>query len=514
MALVDSLRISSDVNSATCVSIARWSKGALLRLAAIAGVRAVCPKSSVISILADYGDSIGTSLGLSTGLLTHYSVRTCATDSNAIITSAEDSLVSSVLFRCLATHADGLGESASLRSRAFVSDVTTSARQLAGRGRRLAGRILVGKERRGLSKLHVLQKAKPQKPIFSLRLKHNLGYLMARNSKSLMLEENKGVPLYSPFRAIDAELELIEAKLQTLLDSRERFISEICHYLIDGSGKRMRPAFSMLVYRACGGNDASLGDAIDAAISIELIHSATLLHDDIVDGGTLRRGKPSAYARFGVGPTLIAGDYLFSRAFELFCRFDEHLVRMAAEACIELTEGEVMEGRFRRNASVGFADYLNVITGKTASLFRSGGRIAADLAKASAMVGSAMGDLGLAMGLAFQMIDDLLDVIGPEEKIGKPVGSDLRTGTPSLPIVLGVQIDSELREILQDGNAVTGAAFDRALQLLRSPRILKSVRAKAAEQMAAAQRAIGHLAPSVYSESLTALIAEQTERHL
>src|SRR5262249_57012051 len=157
-------------------------------------------------------------------------------------------------------------------------------------------------------------------------------------------------------------------------------ISEVCHYLVDGGGKRLRPTFVLLVYRACGGSDEKVVDAVDAGIALELIHSATLLHDDIIDGGMLRRGKPSALARYGPAATLVAGDYLFCRAFELCGRFEEHLVRTAAQACIQLTEGEVMEGRLRHNAGTSLEDYLVVITRKTASLFAAGGNVAANLA--------------------------------------------------------------------------------------------------------------------------------------
>src|SRR5580658_2173512 len=217
---------------------------------------------------------------------------------------------------------------------------------------------------------------------------------------------------------VKEELCAAEERLSRLLDSNESLISEICHYLVDGGGKRLRPLFILLVYRACGGPDRKVDDAIDAAIALELIHSATLLHDDIIDGGLLRRGKPSAYARYGNAPSLVAGDFLFCRAFELCGRFDERLVRTAAQACIQLTEGEVMEGRMRHNAAATFDDYLAVITRKTASLFAAGGRVAADLADAPPKLITAMDKLGLALGRAFQMVDDLLDVIGPEERIG------------------------------------------------------------------------------------------------
>ncbi len=321
------------------------------------------------------------------------------------------------------------------------------------------------------------------------------------------------VELSGPARLVQPELLAAEARMSRLLDSNEDLIAEICHYLVDGAGKRLRPTFILLVYRACGGSDAKIEDAIDAAIALELIHSATLLHDDIIDGGVLRRGKPSAFARYGSGPTLIAGDYLFCRAFELCGRFEEHLVHTAAHACLELTEGEVMEGRLRHNTA-GVADYLAVIERKTASLFRAGGKVAADLAGAPSAIIDAMARLGDAIGLAFQMVDDLLDVLGPEEKIGKPVGSDLRAGIPSLPVVLGIEQSGEFRQLYRAGARMEGAALKRALALLRDPTLVRKARAMAAEQIATARGLLARLAPSPYRDGLGVLIDEQIDREV
>jgi len=311
---------------------------------------------------------------------------------------------------------------------------------------------------------------------------------------------------------VSAELEAVEATLARLLDSNESQIAEICHYLIDGSGKRLRPTFIMLVYRACGGNDDRVVDAVDAATALELIHSATLLHDDIIDAGALRRGRPSAFARYGFAPSLVAGDYLFCRAFELCGRFEESLVLTAARACIQLTEGEAMEGRLRHNAAVGLDEYLAVITRKTASLFAAGGRVAAQLAGAPPEVADAMARLGNAIGLSFQMIDDLLDVLGPEQKIGKPVGSDLRAGIPSLPVVLAAKSSPELRAMMSNGAAHDDEGFDRMLAILRAPEIIAHGRKLAAEQIGRARDLITALAPSAYRDSLTALIDDQVGR--
>jgi octaprenyl-diphosphate synthase len=311
---------------------------------------------------------------------------------------------------------------------------------------------------------------------------------------------------------IGAELDAVEATLNRLLDSNESQIAEICHYLIDGGGKRLRPTFIMLVYRACGGTDKRVADAVDAAAALELIHSATLLHDDIIDAGTLRRGRPSAFARYGFAPSLVAGDYLFCRAFELCGRFEESLVLTAARACIQLTEGEAMEGRMRHQASVGLSEYMAVITRKTASLFDAGGRVAAQLADASPELIEKMARLGNALGLSFQMIDDLLDVLGPEHKIGKPVGSDLRAGIPSLPVVLAAECSEELKSLMQNGAGQEEHSFARMLEILRAPAIINRARRLAAEQLAYARHMVYALQPSPYRDSLVSLIEDQEGR--
>jgi geranylgeranyl pyrophosphate synthase len=335
-----------------------------------------------------------------------------------------------------------------------------------------------------------------------------------KKAKAIKLVAHRNLAAQNPARVVEADLAAAEAKLTSLLDSNESLIAEICHYLVDGGGKRLRPTFILLVFRACGGTDETIEDAIDAAIALELIHSATLLHDDIIDGGVLRRGKPSAFARYGFGATLIAGDYLFCRAFELCGRFEERLVRTAAQACIQLTEGEVMEGRFRHNPAAGIDDYLAVIARKTASLFSAGGRVASDLAGMPPRTIQAMERLGNSIGLAFQMVDDLLDILGPEEKIGKPVGSDLRAGIPSLPVVLGAARNAELRRLFNNGLRLEGAVFDRALELLRDPALVAEARAMAAAQVRTARGILRELRPSPYRESLALLIDEQIDRQV
>src|SRR5436853_4395157 len=230
-----------------------------------------------------------------------------------------------------------------------------------------------------------------------------------------------------------------------LLMSREPLLSEVALHLIQGGGKQVRPAVALLVFKACGGHDVT--DMIDVAIALELIHSATLFHDDIIDGGETRRGRPSAFRRYGLALTLVTGDFLFSKAFELCGRFEERIVRWAADACISLTEGEIMQGRFRRNPAVTVDDYLEIIARKTASLFSQGARVAAHLAGVGEQTSEAMWACGFNIGMAFQVIDDLLDVEGDEGLTGKPVGIDLRDGNPSLPLILALERDETVRRV-------------------------------------------------------------------
>ncbi len=312
---------------------------------------------------------------------------------------------------------------------------------------------------------------------------------------------------------VRGDLARAETKLNRLLESRESLISEICHYLIDGAGKRLRPLFILLVYRACGGTDARSEDAIDAAIALELIHSATLLHDDIIDSGMLRRGKPSAFARYGAAASLVAGDYLFCRAFELCGRFDERLVRTAAGACIQLTEGEVMEGRMRHQTTASLDDYLVVISRKTASLFAAGARVAADLAGASSTLIASMEQFGLAVGRAFQMVDDILDVVGPEERIGKPVGSDLRAGIVSLPVVIALNETPEMRGLFTNGSTVLEGHHARALALISEPGIIRRAHALVAEHIGAARTLLAELPASDFRTSLSLLLDDQLARN-
>jgi octaprenyl-diphosphate synthase len=308
---------------------------------------------------------------------------------------------------------------------------------------------------------------------------------------------------------IATELEQVERRLTELIGSREPRLSDIAHYLVASGGKRVRPAVVCLIFRACGGRDPE--QIVDAATALELIHSATLLHDDIIDGSEFRRGNDSALRKYGLADTLVTGDFLFCRAFQLCARFEERVVLWAAQACVSLTEGEIMQSRFRHNASVTLDDYMEIITRKTASLFQQGARTGAYLAGAEPELVDAMAECGFEVGLTFQIIDDLLDVAGTEEAIGKPVGIDFRDGNPSLPIVLGIRRDEQLRQLFQKP-APNADDISAALDRLRISGVLDEVRSLALAHAGRARAEMARVHPSVYKDSLVDLIDQLVER--
>ena len=313
----------------------------------------------------------------------------------------------------------------------------------------------------------------------------------------------------TPTALVGEELQLVEQRLGELLRSREGRLTDIAGYLIGGGGKRARPAVTLLVFRACGGS--MLRDVVDVAVALELIHSASLLHDDIIDGSDVRHGRDSARHKYGVAETLVTGDFLFSRAFQICGRFDERLIQWASEACIALTEGEIMQGRFRRNPAVTYEDYVEIIARKTASLFEVGARTAAYLANADDGVVEAMARCGRHVGMTFQMIDDLLDITAAEATLGKPVGLDVRDGNPSLPVVLAVVEDDEISRLFAKPQ-LSESEVAVVLGRLRRSAVVERGHHLALDHAGRAREALHTLPDSPYRQYLFSLIDQLVER--
>jgi geranylgeranyl pyrophosphate synthase len=253
-----------------------------------------------------------------------------------------------------------------------------------------------------------------------------------------------------PLELVREEMALVESRLTCAVASREKLLTEICLHLVAGGGKRLRPLVALMAFKMMGGTRTEA--IVDMAAALELIHTATLLHDDIIDDGEQRRGKPSAYKCYGLTDTLVAGDFLFIKAFEFAGKFDERVVQWTSDACTSLTEGEILQSSYVRNPKVTLKEYIEIVERKTACLFHAGAKIGAYLAGAPDERVRILGDFGLNLGICFQIMDDILDVVGTEEILGKPVGMDLKDGNPSLPIILAIKMGKRKVRSAFEGN--------------------------------------------------------------
>ncbi|MPZ75273.1 MAG: hypothetical protein GEU77_01985 [Deltaproteobacteria bacterium] len=307
-----------------------------------------------------------------------------------------------------------------------------------------------------------------------------------------------------PFSFVSQELQLVEDTLTRAIRSREQALTDIAAHLIHSGGKRVRPAVTILAFLAFGGKKPS--DIVDIATAMELIHTATLLHDDIIDGAETRRGKESAYKKFGLKSTLVTGDFLFIKAFEFAGKFDETVVQWTADACALLTEGEMLQGHFNRNRAVTLNDYIEIVRRKTASLFHTGAKVGAYLAGAHSSLVEETERFGLNMGIAFQMVDDILDVTGHIELLGKPTGMDLRDGNPSLPIILALQAGENAVCEAFECSQPTEKQITAALNALRTGNAIQEAKATSKRYAEDALKSIKKFPPSLYRNGLKTLV--------
>ncbi len=226
-------------------------------------------------------------------------------------------------------------------------------------------------------------------------------------------------------------LKLVEQRIKDSLVSDAKQLTEISNYLLDLGGKRIRPILALSTARLFGMTTPNQ-ELIDAAAGIELIHMATLLHDDIIDDSSIRRHKVSPFKKYGLAPSLLAGDFLLARAFGLCSHLDVFIIEHTEQACVELTEGELLEGTLDPQNGKSFTDYLTVIEKKTASLFLLASAVGSHVSGANPDSVLRLTNFGKLSGIAFQMVDDVLDVVADEDLLGKPTGTDLRQRTPSL----------------------------------------------------------------------------------
>jgi geranylgeranyl pyrophosphate synthase len=220
---------------------------------------------------------------------------------------------------------------------------------------------------------------------------------------------------------------------QTLLDvvaTDVEMLQDASHHIIASGGKRIRPRVVFLSYLAAGGSN--LDEVVPLAAAIELVHTATLVHDDINDHSLTRRGKISVHARFGRTFALLTGDYLFTKVYELMAPYGPNYNRIMAGACVSLVEGETLQAAAAKAGTINQETYKVIITRKTASLFGAAARMGTSLAGGDETLASNLSEYGYYLGLAFQIVDDILDIVGDPDMMGKPVGNDLTQGAGAL----------------------------------------------------------------------------------
>ena len=298
------------------------------------------------------------------------------------------------------------------------------------------------------------------------------------------------------------------------LDTGVPLVATVSQYIISAGGKRVRPALLLMMAGALGYQGQQ---HYNLAAVVEFIHTATLLHDDVVDESTLRRGRPTANESFGNPASVLVGDFLYSRAFQMMVDADDmRVMAILSDATNVIAEGEVLQLMNMHDASLDEAGYLRVIRSKTAKLFEASTRLAAILAKADSAIEMACAEYGQALGTAFQVIDDVLDYDGDAHELGKNLGDDLREGKNTLPLIVAMQRADDkdraiIRHAIEEGETEN---LPRILEIVRKTGALEATREAARAEAQRAISALEVLPPSAYRDALHALAAQLlTRRH-
>ena len=304
----------------------------------------------------------------------------------------------------------------------------------------------------------------------------------------------------------------MDAVIEHRLKSEVPLVSQISQYIVAAGGKRLRPALLLLM---CGALGYRGEQRFNLAAVVEFIHTATLLHDDVVDESTLRRGRATANEAFGNPASVLVGDFLYSRAFQMMVDAgDMRVMQTLAEATNVIAEGEVLQLMNMHDASLSEAGYLRVIRSKTAKLFEASARLAALLAKSSPSIEQSCADYGQALGTAFQVIDDVLDYDGDVPEMGKNLGDDLREGKATLPLIIAMQRGTEAERLTIRNAIETGGTdqMDEIILIVQQTGALQATRDAAAQEARRAMGALSGLPQNRYSAALLDLAAQLLER--
>lgn len=307
----------------------------------------------------------------------------------------------------------------------------------------------------------------------------------------------------------------VDAVIRQRLASDVVLINQISHYIISAGGKRIRPMLVLLFANALGFHGSARHEL---AATVEFIHTATLLHDDVVDESKLRRGRDTANALFGNAAAVLVGDFLYSRAFQMMVSVDSmRILEVLAEATNVIAEGEVLQLMNMRDADLSIDSYLRVIRYKTAKLFEASARLGAVLAQAPSATEEACAHYGRSLGTAFQLIDDLLDYEGSTEELGKNIGDDLREGKPTLPLLIAMNRCTDqqrvfIRQAIERGEQSEESYFAEIIAIVKETDALQATRAAARAETLEAQQALDILPNSIYKEALIEFCVRSVDR--
>jgi octaprenyl-diphosphate synthase len=316
-----------------------------------------------------------------------------------------------------------------------------------------------------------------------------------------------------PLSLISADMQAVDAAIRAQLHSDVALVSQIADYIISAGGKRIRPALVLLMAKAWGYQGE---DHFKLAAVVEFIHTATLLHDDVVDESALRRGRKTANAMFGNAASVLVGDFVYSRAFQMMVSVNSmRVMQILADATNVIAEGEVLQLMNMHDPDVTETRYLQVIRSKTAKLFEAATELGSLIAGAPEAQVAAAAEYGRSLGTAFQLIDDVLDYSGDSAAIGKNVGDDLREGKPTLPLIYLMQHGTpQQRELVRNCIANGDEAhFDEILSAITHSGALDYTRQQAEAASDRAKSAIASLPSGPGKDALLALADFAVDRN-